>query len=111
MGAVMVDPVNPSDLPIGSTGTIPVRVAAKGALTLIDQQGNTVGNVPSSKGVTVTPTAIAVGVGDVLMELTTGDTRVVRWVSDDSTHWSSAQAERPQFTTQGWIKVGTANLS
>lgn len=107
----MVDPVAPSDLPTGSTGTVPVRVTGKGALDLLDATGKVVGNIPAAKGLTVTPVAIAVTVGDVLMERATGDTRVVRWVSADGITWSSAQATRPQFSTDGWMKVGTAAIS
>lgn len=107
----MADPVAPADLPTGSTGTIPVRVNADGSLDLISGDGTTVGTVKHTAGVTVTPVAIAAAVGDVLMEQTTGDTRVVRWVSDDGERWSSGQSTRPQFTTDGWVKVGTATLT
>jgi hypothetical protein len=107
----MADPVAPSELPTGTTGTIPVRVAAKGALDVLDSTGKVVSNLPAAKGLTVTPVAIAVVIGDVLMERATGDTRVVRWVATDGLTWSSAQSTRPQFSTDGWMKVGTAAMS
>lgn len=107
----MADPVAPVDMPAGSTGTIPVRVNSDGTLDVLGADGNTISTVDPSDGVHVTPVALAVAVGDVLMLQANGDTRVVRWVADDGQHWASGQSTRPQFTTDGWVKVGTATLT
>lgn len=118
----MTNPVAPTDLPTGSTGTVAVRMQPGGEMQILDATGVVVGTLTLAKDGTitgstdpaalaVTPVAIAVAVGDVLMEQTTGDTRVVRWVGDDGTSWASGQSTRPQFTTDGWVKVGTATLT
>lgn len=118
----MVDPVAPADLPHGSTGTISVRVQDGGQMQILDGTGAVVGTVTLAQdgsvtgstdptALAVTPVAIGVAVGDLLMQQSTGDTRVVRWVSDDGTTWAASQASKPCFTTDGWVKVGTATLT
>lgn len=118
----MADPVAPGELPHGSTGTIAVRMQAGGQMQILDGTGAVVGTVTLAEdgavtgntdptALAVTPVAIGVEIGDVLMQQTTGDTRVVRWVAGDGITWASTQSSKPCLTTDGWVKVGTATLS
>lgn len=63
--------------------------------------------------VQVVPMSRAVGVGDVLVHDTTGETMVVRavWLGADGWQWSNTPTRHPAYATAGWTPAGTATLT
>ena len=103
-----------TDLPPGTTARLLVRVDSATEITLIDIDGQPVGQprtVPAKVMASLQPVAIGVVVGDALQG-PSGVTEVVRWVDETNpTRWSPSSNREPMRpSTEGYVHVGHMEL-
>jgi hypothetical protein len=125
----MAQDVPLTDLPVGSTFKLKGRIASDDGTTmvveLLQDDGSTHGAMDITKATgamtgqltvamedtQVEPVAIAYSVGDVLEEVATGRTLVVRAVGlgPHGDKWSDSTGGRMTYSAEGWQPAGTWN--
>jgi hypothetical protein len=102
------------NLAAGSIGTIRVAVLSltngTASIEVIDNNNQPVvgpADIPSGL---ITPTEQVVALGDVMVNLDTQVTEVVRWIGADGLTWSPAVTGAQPQNTVGWQKIGTFTL-
>jgi hypothetical protein len=117
------------DVPVGATLLLPCRLVAKTATTAtmdtIGEDRQATGQIQVAADRTVTGAwtadprsqpvrvvAVAVQVGDVVRNISTGETLVVQaaGLGPDGSYWSPASAQLPSYVSEGWRVVGHIDL-
>ena len=127
----MADSISLDQMPVGSTFRLFARLVADDGTTmtidLLQPDGSIHGDIDITKAsgavsgalavaladTLVEPVAIAMEVGDVVQNSSTGETLVVRAIGlgPDGTLWSSASSGSPTYQGTGWTRVGDATIT
>ena len=127
----MADSISLVNLPVLSTFRLFARLVADTGTTmtieLLQPDGTVHGDIDITKATgaiagtltvaladtLVEPVAIAMEVGDVVQNSSTGETLVVRAVGlgPDGTLWSSSSNGNPTYQGTGWARVGDATIT
>jgi hypothetical protein len=127
----VADDIALTALPVGSTFKLKGKITADTGTTmtvdLLQADGTTHGHIDITiadgtltgaltvdlADTAVEPVAIALDIEDVVMEQSTGRTRVVRAVGlgPDGDRWSDTTAGTDTYPSEGWTRIGTATIT